>query len=49
LKITSACIFLPQARHSGVPRGAVVPLPPLGDPGRAVPPLENTKLKGNYV
>ena len=28
--ITSACISLPQARHSGVPRGAVVLLPPPG-------------------
>ena len=49
LKTTSACISLPQARHSGVPRGAVVLFPPLGDQGRALPPLENTKLKGNYV
>jgi len=24
-------------------------LPPLGVPGGAMPPLENTKLKGNYV
>jgi len=23
--------------------------PPLGVPDRALPPLENTKLKGNYV
>ena len=30
--ITSACISLPQVRHSGVPRGAVVLLPPLGVP-----------------
>jgi len=42
--ITSACISLPQARHSGVPRGAVVLLPPLGVPGGA-----NKKLNGNYV
>jgi len=40
-----------QARHSCVPRGAVVLLPPpLGVPGGALPPpLENTKLKGNHV
>ena len=30
--ITSACISLPQVRHSGVSRGAVVLLPPLGVP-----------------
>ena len=36
--ITSACSSLPQARHSGVPRGAVVLLPPLGVPGGAPPP-----------
>jgi len=30
--ITSACISLPQVMHSGVPRGAVVHLPPLGVP-----------------
>jgi len=36
--ITSAYISLPQARHSGVPRGAVVLLPPLGVPGGALPP-----------
>ena len=42
--ITSACISLPQARQ-----GAVVLLPPLGVPDGALPPLENTKLKGNYV
>jgi len=40
--ITSACISLPQVRHSGVPRGAVVLLPPPGS-------SKNTKLKGNYV
>jgi len=36
--ITSACISLPQARHSGVPRGVVVLLPPLEVPGGALPP-----------
>ena len=36
--ITSACISLSQARHSGLPRGAVVLLPPLGVPGGALPP-----------
>ena len=48
--ITSACISLPQGRHSGVPRGgAVVLLPPLEVPRGGPAPLENTKLKGNYV
>jgi len=31
-------------------RGGSIPLaPPLGVPGGALSPLENTKLKGNYV
>ena len=30
--ITSACISLPQVRHSGVPRGDSSPLAPLGVP-----------------
>jgi len=47
--ITSACISLPEARHSGVPRGVVVLLPPLRVPGWVLLPLEHTKLKGNYV
>ena len=47
--ITSACISLPQARHSGLPRGQQCCCPPLGVPDGALPPLENTKLKGNYV
>ena len=49
--ITSACISLPQARHSGIPRGAVVIFLPLressggGRSSRGGPaPLENTKL-----
>jgi len=29
--------------------GVVVLLPPLRVPGGVLPPLENTKLKGNYV
>ena len=40
--ITSACISLPQVRHSGVPRGASSSLAPPGS-------SKNTKLKGNYV
>ena len=36
--ITSACISLPQARHSGVPRGAEVP-------GRALAPPRKYKIK----
>ena len=48
--ITSACISLPQDRHIGVLRGGgLSPLVPLGVPGGALPHLENTKLKGNYV
>ena len=47
--IKSACISLPQVRHSGVPRGAVVLLPPPGSSRLGTAPLENTKLKGNYV
>ena len=40
--ITSACISLPQFRHSGVPRGGGSSLAPPGS-------SKNTKLKGNYV
>ena len=48
--ITSDCISLPQARHSGVPRCGSSPLDPPGSSRRGpAPPLENTKLKGNYV
>jgi len=43
------CISLPQARHSAVPRGGSPLAPTLGVPDGALPPLENTKLKGNYV
>jgi len=39
--ITSACISLPQVRHSGVPRGGSSFAPPGSS--------KNTKLKGNYV
>jgi len=47
--ITSASISLPQDRHSGVPRGGSSPLAPPGSSRRGTAPLENTKLKGNYV
>jgi len=33
--------------YRGVPRGAVVLLPPLGIPGGGPAPLENSKFKGN--
>ena len=44
--ITSACISLPQARHSGVPRGAVFLLPPLGSSRRGpAPPPKKYKIR----
>ena len=38
-----------NSEGSGVHRGGSSPLAPLGVPGGARTPLENTKLKGNYV
>ena len=43
--ITSACISLPQARHSLAYLGGCIPVAPLGVPGGALPPPGKLKIK----